>query len=67
MAQRRWRHLLFSVPPCFDPRITVAYGPPTWVEAASARDAVPSVQVDPEFKVIPVRALVNSGTRHFAH
>ena len=33
---------------------------------ASARDAVPSVQVDPEFKVIPVRALVNAGTRHFA-
>jgi enoyl-[acyl-carrier protein] reductase II len=27
---------------------------------------VPSVQVDPEFKVIPVRALVNAGTRHFA-
>jgi enoyl-[acyl-carrier protein] reductase II len=32
---------------------------------ASARDAVPSVQVDPEFKVIPVRALANAGTRRF--
>jgi enoyl-[acyl-carrier protein] reductase II len=33
---------------------------------ASARDAMPSVQVDPEFKVIPVRALVNQATRAFA-
>jgi enoyl-[acyl-carrier protein] reductase II len=33
---------------------------------ASARDAVPSVQLDPEFKVIPVRALSNAGTRRFA-
>lgn len=33
---------------------------------ASARDAVPSVQIDPEFKVIPVRALVNQATRDFA-
>ena len=33
---------------------------------ASARDAQPSVQVDPAFKVIPVRALVNEGTRRFA-
>jgi enoyl-[acyl-carrier protein] reductase II len=33
---------------------------------ASARDAVPSVQIDPEFKVIPVRALVNQATRAFA-
>jgi len=33
---------------------------------ASARDAVPSVQVDPEFKVIPVRALANQATRLFA-
>src|ERR671918_557323 len=32
---------------------------------ASARDAVPSIQVDPEFKVIPVRALVNQATRAF--
>jgi enoyl-[acyl-carrier protein] reductase II len=32
---------------------------------ASARDAVPSVQVDPEFKVIPVRALANQATRRF--
>jgi enoyl-[acyl-carrier protein] reductase II len=32
---------------------------------AAARDAVPSVQVDPEFKVIPVRALANDGTRRF--
>jgi enoyl-[acyl-carrier protein] reductase II len=32
---------------------------------AAARDAVPSVQIDPEFKVIPVRALANSGTRRF--
>ncbi len=33
---------------------------------AAARDAQPSVQVDPEFKVIPVRALANNGTRRFA-
>jgi enoyl-[acyl-carrier protein] reductase II len=32
---------------------------------ASARDAVPSVQVDPAFKVIPVRALANQATRRF--
>jgi enoyl-[acyl-carrier protein] reductase II len=32
---------------------------------ANARDAVPSTQVDPEFKVIPVRALGNEGTRLF--
>ena len=32
---------------------------------ASARDAVPSVQLDPRFPVIPVRALVNDGTRRF--
>jgi enoyl-[acyl-carrier protein] reductase II len=32
---------------------------------ASARDAVPSVQIDPEFKVIPVRALANQATRLF--
>lgn len=31
----------------------------------AARDAVPSVQIDPEFKVIPVRALANAGTRRF--
>jgi enoyl-[acyl-carrier protein] reductase II len=32
---------------------------------ANARDAVVSVQVDPEFKVIPVRALANPGTERF--
>jgi len=32
---------------------------------AAARDAVPSVQIDPRFPVIPVRALTNEGTRHF--
>jgi enoyl-[acyl-carrier protein] reductase II len=33
---------------------------------ASARDAVPSVQIDPQFPVIPVRALQNQATRAFA-
>ncbi len=33
---------------------------------ASARDAVTSVQVDPDLPVIPVRALANRGTRQFA-
>ncbi len=32
---------------------------------ANARDAVPTVQIDPKFPVIPVRALVNEGTKHF--
>jgi enoyl-[acyl-carrier protein] reductase II len=32
---------------------------------AGARDAVPSVQLDPRFPVIPVRALANQGTRLF--
>jgi enoyl-[acyl-carrier protein] reductase II len=32
---------------------------------ASARDAIPSVQLDPRFPVIPVRALVNEGTKKF--
>ncbi|MGH6720301.1 MAG: NAD(P)H-dependent flavin oxidoreductase [Alphaproteobacteria bacterium] len=32
---------------------------------AAARDAQPSVQLDPSFPVIPVRALVNGGTRRF--
>ena len=32
---------------------------------ASARDAQPSVQIDPAFPVIPVRALTNEGTRKF--
>jgi enoyl-[acyl-carrier protein] reductase II len=32
---------------------------------ANARDAVPTVQLDPKFPVIPVRALVNNGTREF--
>ncbi len=31
----------------------------------AARDAQPSVQLDPRFPVIPVRALANNGTRHF--
>ncbi|MGH1480528.1 MAG: NAD(P)H-dependent flavin oxidoreductase [Geminicoccales bacterium] len=30
-----------------------------------ARDALPSVQMDPEFKVIPVRALANDATKAF--
>ncbi len=33
---------------------------------AGARDAVPSVQVDPHFPVIPVRALANKGTLTFS-
>ena len=33
--------------------------------AARARDAAPSVQLDPRFPVIPVRGLVNEGTRRF--
>ncbi|HEV7369942.1 nitronate monooxygenase family protein [Arenibaculum sp.] len=33
--------------------------------SASARDAVPSVQLDPRFPVIPVRALANSATKRF--
>jgi len=32
---------------------------------ASARDAVASVQLDPDLPVIPVRALANNGTRRF--
>src|SRR5262249_46557019 len=32
---------------------------------ASARDAVPSVQLDPRFPVIPVRAIANEATRRF--
>ncbi len=32
---------------------------------AAARDAVPSVQLDPGFPVIPVRALQNAATREF--
>jgi enoyl-[acyl-carrier protein] reductase II len=32
---------------------------------ASARDAVPSVQLDARFPVIPVRALSNPATKHF--
>ena len=32
---------------------------------AAARDAVPTVQLDARFPVIPVRALVNEGTRRF--
>jgi enoyl-[acyl-carrier protein] reductase II len=32
---------------------------------AAARDAIPSVQLDPRFPVIPVRALVNDGVRRF--
>ncbi len=33
---------------------------------AEARDAVPSVQLDPRFPVIPVRAIANQATRRFA-
>ena len=33
---------------------------------AAARDAMPTVQIDPRFPVIPVRALANAGTRRFA-
>ena len=32
---------------------------------ANARDAVPSVQIDPNFPVIPVRALANKASRRF--
>src|SRR5690606_28602397 len=32
---------------------------------AEARDAMPTVQVDPRFPVIPVRALQNAGTQRF--
>lgn len=32
---------------------------------ASARDAVPTVQIDPRFPVIPVRAITNQGTNEF--
>jgi enoyl-[acyl-carrier protein] reductase II len=32
---------------------------------AQARDAVPSVQLDPQFPVIPVRAIQNDATREF--
>jgi len=32
---------------------------------AAARDAMPSVQLDPRFPVIPVRALVNDGVKRF--
>ena len=32
---------------------------------AAARDAVPTAQLDPRFPIIPVRALVNDGTRRF--
>jgi len=32
---------------------------------ASARDAVPTTQVDPTFPVIPVRALANEGSKRF--
>jgi enoyl-[acyl-carrier protein] reductase II len=32
---------------------------------AAARDAIPSAQVDPQFPVIPVRALSNNATRRF--
>ena len=32
---------------------------------ANARDAIPSVQLDAQFPVIPVRGLANEGTKHF--
>jgi enoyl-[acyl-carrier protein] reductase II len=34
---------------------------------AAARDALPSVQLDERFPVIPVRGLVNEGTKRFLH
>lgn len=34
-------------------------------QRASARDAMPSVQLDPDFPVIPVRALQNKASREF--
>jgi enoyl-[acyl-carrier protein] reductase II len=34
---------------------------------AAARDAVPSVQLDERFPVIPVRGLVNGGVKRFLH
>ncbi|MBM3572181.1 MAG: 2-nitropropane dioxygenase, partial [Alphaproteobacteria bacterium] len=34
---------------------------------AGARDAMPSVQLDPRFPVIPVRALENAATQRFVH
>ena len=43
-------------------------GSPAFKQAflkAGARDAVPTVQIDPQFPVIPVRALVNEGTERF--
>ncbi|MFQ5533914.1 MAG: NAD(P)H-dependent flavin oxidoreductase [Sphingomonadales bacterium] len=33
---------------------------------ANARDAMPSVQIDPKFPVIPVRAVANDATKRFA-
>lgn len=33
--------------------------------SANARDAIPSVQIDPEFPVIPVRAIANKATDDF--
>lgn len=33
---------------------------------ANARDAMPSIQIDPRFPVIPVRAIVNEATQKFA-
>jgi enoyl-[acyl-carrier protein] reductase II len=33
---------------------------------AEARDAIASLQIDPRFPVIPVRAITNEGTRRFA-
>ncbi|MBL0318748.1 MAG: nitronate monooxygenase [Alphaproteobacteria bacterium] len=32
---------------------------------ANARDAIPSIQIDPEFPVIPVRAITNNASRRF--
>lgn len=32
---------------------------------AAAREALPTPQLDPRFPVIPVRAIVNEGTKHF--
>ncbi len=47
---------------------TESIAPPRFKQAfqrAAARDAVPSVQLDPRFPVIPVRALANAATRRF--
>ncbi len=49
---------------CADECIAHANFKRAFIRAAS-RDATPSVQVDPQFPVIPVRALANNATRRF--